>query len=208
VPVQLVVGAADVETWEITHREGGKHWMPGANDAGKTRPERLDTLRRSFEAAGVKVTFDLLDNVPHNGRLAMAVPTLFIVSVTVFALIRLVPGDPASLMLGDLATPAALADLRTASAWTEPAGAVPHLARPAAAGRPRAVHHLAATGAAAGLDRFVVSARIVVIAVLWPHWSRCRPACSPPGARTAWPTWRWSARPRCCCRSRPSGWAC
>lgn len=45
-------------------------------------------------------------------RLLMAVPTLFIVSVTVFLLIRLVPGDPASLMLGDLATPAALADLQ------------------------------------------------------------------------------------------------
>jgi peptide/nickel transport system permease protein len=45
-------------------------------------------------------------------RLLMAVPTLFIVSVTVFVLIRLVPGDPASLMLGDLATPAAVADLR------------------------------------------------------------------------------------------------
>jgi peptide/nickel transport system permease protein len=45
-------------------------------------------------------------------RLAMALPTLFIVSLAVFALIRLVPGDPASLMLGDMATPAALADLR------------------------------------------------------------------------------------------------
>ena len=67
VPVQMVVGAADLETWEITHRETGKHWMPGANDAGRTRPERLDSLRRSFEAAGVKVQFDLVPNVPHDG---------------------------------------------------------------------------------------------------------------------------------------------
>lgn len=66
-PVHMVAGKADIETWEITHREGGKHYMPGANDAGRTRPERLETLRRSFEAAGVKVRFDLLDNVPHNG---------------------------------------------------------------------------------------------------------------------------------------------
>lgn len=45
-------------------------------------------------------------------RILMSVPTLLIVSVSVFALIRLIPGDPASLMLGDLATPALIADLR------------------------------------------------------------------------------------------------
>lgn len=45
-------------------------------------------------------------------RIAMALPTLLIVSVAVFVLIRLIPGDPAALMLGDLATPASLADLR------------------------------------------------------------------------------------------------
>lgn len=66
-PVHMIAGKADIETWEITHREGGKFFMAGANDAGRTRPERLETLRRSFEAAGVKVAFELLDNVPHNG---------------------------------------------------------------------------------------------------------------------------------------------
>jgi len=45
-------------------------------------------------------------------RIVMAVPTLLIVAVSVFVLIRLIPGDPAQLMLGDLATPASLADLR------------------------------------------------------------------------------------------------
>ena len=33
-------------------------------------------------------------------------------SVSVFGLIRLIPGDPASLMLVDLATPASIADLQ------------------------------------------------------------------------------------------------
>jgi len=66
-PVHMIVGKADIETWEITHKEGGKFFMPGANDAGKTRPDRLHTLRKSFEAAGVKVKFDVVDNVPHNG---------------------------------------------------------------------------------------------------------------------------------------------
>jgi peptide/nickel transport system permease protein len=45
-------------------------------------------------------------------RILMAAPTLLIVAVSVFALIRLIPGDPAALMLGDLADPASLADLR------------------------------------------------------------------------------------------------
>lgn len=45
-------------------------------------------------------------------RLGMAVPTLLIVAVTVFALIRLIPGDPVTLMLGDMADPSAVADLR------------------------------------------------------------------------------------------------
>lgn len=66
-PVHMVVGKADLETWEITHREGGKFYMPGANDAGRNRPERLQSLKRSFEAAGVNVTLDMVDNVPHDG---------------------------------------------------------------------------------------------------------------------------------------------
>jgi peptide/nickel transport system permease protein len=45
-------------------------------------------------------------------RILMAVPTLLIMAVSVFVLIRLIPGDPASLMLGDMADPASLADLR------------------------------------------------------------------------------------------------
>lgn len=46
-------------------------------------------------------------------RLAMAVPTLLLISVMVFTLIRLIPGDPALLMLGDMADPQSLADMRS-----------------------------------------------------------------------------------------------
>jgi peptide/nickel transport system permease protein len=46
------------------------------------------------------------------GRIAMAIPTLIMVGVTVFILVRIIPGDPASLMLGDVGDAAALAALR------------------------------------------------------------------------------------------------
>ncbi len=65
VPVQMLVGDADLETWEITHKPGGSRWMEGANDAGRTRPERLRALRQSFEAAGVTVTFQEMLGVSH-----------------------------------------------------------------------------------------------------------------------------------------------
>jgi len=67
VAVHMIVGKADIETWEITHKPGGKFYMPGANDAGRTRPERLQTLKRSFEDAGVAVALDIVENVPHDG---------------------------------------------------------------------------------------------------------------------------------------------
>lgn len=66
VPVQMLVGDADLETWEITHKPGGAYWMEGANDAGRTRPERLRALAASFEKAGVSVRFDLLPGVAHD----------------------------------------------------------------------------------------------------------------------------------------------
>lgn len=44
-------------------------------------------------------------------RLLLALPTLFLVSVIVFALMRLVPGDPAVVLLGEQADPATIAAL-------------------------------------------------------------------------------------------------
>jgi len=45
-------------------------------------------------------------------RLVQLVAVLFVVSVIVFALVRLIPGDPATIQLGTEATPEALAALR------------------------------------------------------------------------------------------------
>lgn len=72
VPVQMIVGAADLETWEITHKPGSRNWMPDANHAGTTRPERLASLRDSFEARGIKVRFDLIPNMAHDGTAAVS----------------------------------------------------------------------------------------------------------------------------------------
>jgi pimeloyl-ACP methyl ester carboxylesterase len=65
VRVQMIVGAEDTETWEITAREGTPRWMPGVNDAGRTRIERLRTLERAFLNLGVPVRFDLVPGVGH-----------------------------------------------------------------------------------------------------------------------------------------------
>lgn len=45
-------------------------------------------------------------------RLLSAIPTLLIVTLIVFAMVKLLPGDPARLILGQKATPQALSELR------------------------------------------------------------------------------------------------
>jgi Binding-prot-dependent transport system membrane comp, N-term len=45
-------------------------------------------------------------------RIAQIIPTLIVVCVAVFALIRLVPGDPARAMLGEAATSEQVAAMR------------------------------------------------------------------------------------------------
>lgn len=55
-------------------------------------------------------------------RIAAAVPTVIVVTVLVFALIRAIPGDPASLMLGDIDNPALLAEMRHALGLDRPVG--------------------------------------------------------------------------------------
>jgi hypothetical protein len=66
VSVHMIVGDADLETWEITHRPGGRYWMPEANGAGATRPDRLQALCRSFEAAGVAVLLQTVPGASHD----------------------------------------------------------------------------------------------------------------------------------------------
>lgn len=67
VAVQTVVGGDDRETWEITIPENSSWWMPGANDAGKDRIERLHALADSLERAGISVRRDIVAQVAHDG---------------------------------------------------------------------------------------------------------------------------------------------
>jgi len=46
-------------------------------------------------------------------RNLLAIPTLLIVAIAVFAMLHMIPGDPAQLMLGDVDSPEALARLRS-----------------------------------------------------------------------------------------------
>lgn len=53
-------------------------------------------------------------------RLLLAIPTLFVMLTAIFVLVRLVPGDAASVMLGDRASASSLAALRTELGLDQP----------------------------------------------------------------------------------------
>ncbi len=67
VRVQLVVGAADIETWEINYASDSVQYAAGINDAGRTRIERLAALRASLERHGIACRHDVVPNVAHEG---------------------------------------------------------------------------------------------------------------------------------------------
>jgi pimeloyl-ACP methyl ester carboxylesterase len=68
VPVQMVIGDQDTETWEITVDTDSEWWMQGANDAGVTRLDRIAALKENFEGHGIAVQLDLVPGVGHTGR--------------------------------------------------------------------------------------------------------------------------------------------
>lgn len=67
VPVQLIVGDEDTDTWEITIKPGNRFWMEGVNDAGRTRIDRLESLWRNYQEAGINVRFDTVSGIAHQG---------------------------------------------------------------------------------------------------------------------------------------------
>lgn len=67
VAVQLVVGAADLETWEINYPRDSVQYMDGINDTGATRIERNTALRQNLEKHGITCRQDIVPNVAHDG---------------------------------------------------------------------------------------------------------------------------------------------
>ena len=100
------------------------------------------------------------------GRLLTTIPTLFLVSFGVFVLIRLVPGDPIVVMLGDAADPESVKALREAYGLDRPLVTQYGLWLWRAAGGD--LGHSITNGAEVLpliLSRFQVSAAIVLVAV-------------------------------------------
>ncbi|MBR0710586.1 ABC transporter permease [Bradyrhizobium liaoningense] len=99
-------------------------------------------------------------------RLAMTIPTLLLVAVGVFALVRLIPGDPVQVMLGDAADPAQAAQLRAQLGLDQPIPVqfMHWIAKLAAGDFGHSItNNLAVLPLI--LDRFQVSAVIVLVAV-------------------------------------------
>lgn len=99
-------------------------------------------------------------------RLLVALPTLLLVAASVFFLMRLIPGDPAALILGDAGTPEAVADLRASFGLDRPLPVqfALWLERVASGDLGRSITNGEAVGALI-LDRFGVTAAIVLAAV-------------------------------------------
>lgn len=67
VAVQTVAGGDDIETWDVIIPEGSRYWMPGANDAGRTRLERQRALGASLERHGIAVRHEIVPGIGHEG---------------------------------------------------------------------------------------------------------------------------------------------
>ncbi|MDE2634994.1 MAG: alpha/beta hydrolase [Chloroflexota bacterium] len=62
-PIQLLVGANDDA--DITIAEDDPGWTPGANQAGATRRERLNSLYRQYQRIGCDANLEVIANCGH-----------------------------------------------------------------------------------------------------------------------------------------------
>jgi pimeloyl-ACP methyl ester carboxylesterase len=78
VPVQLVIGDRDTETWEISLKPDMPGWIAGVNDVGVTRLAKMAVLREKLEGLGVSVRQDIVPGVAHDGlKMFPTVQTFF-----------------------------------------------------------------------------------------------------------------------------------
>ena len=99
-------------------------------------------------------------------RLLLTIPTLILVAASDFVLIRMIPGDPAQLMLGDSATPEQVAELRRSMGLEGPIPLqfLSWLGQVATGDLGRSITNGLSVGSLV-LDRFAVTAIIVLLAV-------------------------------------------
>ena len=64
--IHLCVGEKDTSTVAITHSQGKKHWMEGANSAGATRIDRLKSLYKNYTDHNMNVTLEIIPNKSHD----------------------------------------------------------------------------------------------------------------------------------------------
>lgn len=139
-------------------------------------------------------------------RILMAVPSVAIVTVLVFAMIRAIPGDPAALMLGDINDPALLAQMRHQFGLDRSLPEqfmlwIVHLLHGdlgMSIVRHQPVGELIR-------DTFPVTAQIVLAATALAALIAIPPAWWPPGCRTGVPIRRSSSPASCSSRCRASG---
>jgi pimeloyl-ACP methyl ester carboxylesterase len=74
VPVQMVIGGDDSETWEIAIPPTSRFWRADGDVAGTNRLERLEALRASFEKHDIAVRHDVVPGVAH--RFSGVVPAV------------------------------------------------------------------------------------------------------------------------------------
>ncbi|OXM20768.1 hypothetical protein CBI33_17485 [Rhodococcus erythropolis] len=65
VPVQTVIGGNDDGRDVIAVTPEQPRWMPGANDAGVTRGDRIASLQNNYRRAGIDVKEVVIDSVSH-----------------------------------------------------------------------------------------------------------------------------------------------
>ena len=62
-PVQLLIGSEDSD--DITIRENSPYWTNGANHAGTTRLERVESLYLQYQQLGSDVQLEIIDGCKH-----------------------------------------------------------------------------------------------------------------------------------------------
>ena len=67
IPIHLVVGGADTETWEIARSPDDPVYTRGVNDESTTRIAKLERLRGALDALGASTRLDVVEGVAHHG---------------------------------------------------------------------------------------------------------------------------------------------